>query len=164
MSIDAATIQILLDGAMGGAEILTVAKAMERGPDRDFVFALIHQMEGVACPRPAMAIAILEVAGKIIAANTQGCSWGYRDEHTARRDSNKARRRISNQKWQDLRQVTFERDGWACVYCGSDTDLTCDHVVPLVRGGTNEMENLATACRPCNSSKGHKLLDEWRAV
>lgn len=63
--------------------------------------------------------------------------------------------------WRALRQAVFERDGFACVYCGCLDDLACDHVVPRSRGGLNDMENLVTACRPCNSSKGDKLLSEW---
>lgn len=47
-----------------------------------------------------------------------------------------------------------------CAYCpGQPT--TVDHVVPLIRGGTNWEGNLAPCCRPCNSSKGDRLLVEW---
>jgi 5-methylcytosine-specific restriction endonuclease McrA len=31
------------------------------------------------------------------------------------------------------------------------------------RGGSNDLTNLVTACRPCNLSKGPKTLKEWRA-
>lgn len=50
------------------------------------------------------------------------------------------------------------RDGNKCVYCSAADDLTLDHVVPLSRGGSNTAENLVTACRSCNSSKGAKVL------
>ena len=56
------------------------------------------------------------------------------------------------------RDEVYARDGHACVYCGARSDLTLDHVVPLSKGGSNELENLATACRPCNSSKGARVL------
>lgn len=162
MSINASTIQILLDGSMGGEEILTVAKAMERGEDRDAIFSLVGSLEEVDCPRPAMAIAILNVAEQIIEINSRApVRMPRRDAHSCQRDSNKSRRGLSNKRWQQIRCEVFERDGWACVYCGSEDDLTCDHVIPLVRGGTNDNENLATACRSCNSSKGDKLLCEW---
>jgi hypothetical protein len=39
---------------------------------------------------------------------------------------------------------------------------TLDHVVPLVRGGTNYEGNLVPACRKCNSSKAAWLLTEWK--
>lgn len=48
-----------------------------------------------------------------------------------------------------------------CVYCGARAD-TIDHVMPLVRGGTNYEGNLAPCCRRCNSSKSGKTVVEWR--
>jgi 5-methylcytosine-specific restriction endonuclease McrA len=45
--------------------------------------------------------------------------------------------------------------GHRCAYCGrGDVELTRDHVKPLRRGGTNSMDNIVPACRPCNSRKG----------
>lgn len=48
-----------------------------------------------------------------------------------------------------------------CTYCGGPGG-TVDHLVPLSRGGQHSEGNLAPACRSCNSSKGDKLLIEWR--
>lgn len=42
------------------------------------------------------------------------------------------------------------------------TDPHCDHVVPLSRGGLSVMENLATACGPCNRSKNYRTPGEWK--
>jgi 5-methylcytosine-specific restriction endonuclease McrA len=52
----------------------------------------------------------------------------------------------------------------ACVYCGGTEHIEIDHITPLSRGGKHTPENLAPACRPCNRSKGAKLLSEWLAV
>ena len=66
--------------------------------------------------------------------------------------------------WQLLRLIVFERDGWTCVYCGKRTwELTCDHVVPVSRGGSSTLENLVTACLACNLAKATKTPEEWRA-
>lgn len=58
------------------------------------------------------------------------------------------------------RSNLYMRDLHQCQYCG-DTfdyhDLTIDHVVPRVLGGKTNWENCVTACKPCNSDKGHKL-------
>jgi len=78
------------------------------------------------------------------------------------RDSNASRRGLPKEVWQSLREEVFYRDDYRCTYCGSVYDLTCDHIVPLVRGGSNDADNLTTACRSCNSSKGAKLVSEWR--
>lgn len=53
-----------------------------------------------------------------------------------------------------------------CWYCGAFVnpflDFCIDHVVPLARGGTDDMENLVPCCAHCNTEKGAKRLDEWR--
>ncbi len=54
----------------------------------------------------------------------------------------------------DVRWTVFRRDGYHCRFCGSHHDLTIDHIYPVSRGGTNELTNLQTLCRSCNSSKG----------
>lgn len=53
-----------------------------------------------------------------------------------------------------LRQFVYERDGYRCMQCQATEDLTLDHIHPWVLGGTNEVKNLRTLCRTCNSRKG----------
>lgn len=53
-----------------------------------------------------------------------------------------------------LRNAIYARDGFTCVYCGSDVHaLSVDHVVPQSAGGTNLPANLVTSCMPCNEFK-----------
>lgn len=49
----------------------------------------------------------------------------------------------------------------ACYYCGHRDNLTVDHLVPLVRGGPDEADNLIWACRSCNSSKHGRDMLVW---
>lgn len=70
--------------------------------------------------------------------------------------------RCSQAEWRRLRSAVFFRDDFHCTYCGSDGPLHCDHVVPVSRGGKDEMGNLTTACAGCNLSKSDLLLTEWR--
>lgn len=50
-----------------------------------------------------------------------------------------------------------------CAYCGEENfPLTVDHVIPVSRGGSDELENLAPACMPCNREKLNFTPDEWR--
>lgn len=64
---------------------------------------------------------------------------------------------------QQNRQVAFTRfnvflrDGFACVYCGSNHDLTFDHLIPRSLGGTTHWQNIVTACSPCNLKKGGRM-------
>jgi hypothetical protein len=57
--------------------------------------------------------------------------------------------------------IIHERNDFKCVYCGSSFDLTVDHIVPLAFDGKHDLDNLTTACRACNSSKGASSLTEW---
>jgi 5-methylcytosine-specific restriction endonuclease McrA len=54
----------------------------------------------------------------------------------------------------------YKRDDHSCVYCGTQKDLTLDHVVPKSKGGKTSWENLVTACRKCNATKGHLTPEE----
>lgn len=39
--------------------------------------------------------------------------------------------------------------------------LTMDHVLPLSRGGTHDLDNLVLACGFCNSSRSARTTEEW---
>lgn len=49
----------------------------------------------------------------------------------------------------------------ACSYCGSDNNLSMDHLIPRDRGGPESGDNIVWACRPCNSSKGSTDMLVW---
>lgn len=62
-----------------------------------------------------------------------------------------------------LRFEIFARDNFTCRYCGSQSDtvpLVIDHITPVCSGGTNDPENLLTACEPCNQGKGGRGLSK----
>jgi hypothetical protein len=55
-----------------------------------------------------------------------------------------------------VRFEVFKRDGFRCQYCGAtplQSPLHCDHVEPVAGGGSNDMDNLVTACQDCNLGK-----------
>ena len=67
--------------------------------------------------------------------------------------------------WREIRTRIFSRDNFTCHYCGvHGVRLECDHVVPVVKGGFHEDDNLVTACFACNRSKHSKLVSEWRVI
>lgn len=59
----------------------------------------------------------------------------------------------------------YRAQGYACAYCKEPARGLPDpeHVVPLSRGGRNDMSNLVAACKQCNSDKRDLLLPEWAA-
>ncbi len=59
------------------------------------------------------------------------------------------------------RREVFERDQNTCQYCGAATrEMTLDHIVPRVRGGSHSWENVVSACIPCNHRKAGQTLQE----
>jgi len=66
----------------------------------------------------------------------------------ARKEANKL---IANKQ---LRKMIFKRDGNCCKYCGSKENLSIDHIKPVLVGGSNDISNLQTLCKSCNSRKG----------
>jgi 5-methylcytosine-specific restriction endonuclease McrA len=63
-------------------------------------------------------------------------------------------------------RTLFGRDRYVCAYCGAHHanyhNLSRDHIVPKYHGGENTWMNCVTACKECNSKKGHKTLKEAR--
>ena len=48
-----------------------------------------------------------------------------------------------------------------CAYCGAETNMTQDHVVPISKGGGYTKQNIIPACRSCNSSKNNSYMETW---
>lgn len=52
----------------------------------------------------------------------------------------------------------FLRDEFTCQYCGSQGDMTFDHVVPRSKGGKTTWQNVVASCGPCNLRKGARSV------
>lgn len=67
-----------------------------------------------------------------------------------------------------LRFEVFKRDSFTCQYCGSsapDVVLNVDHIKPISKGGEeDDITNLITSCRDCNSGKGAREIDDDAVV
>lgn len=64
-------------------------------------------------------------------------------------------RDLPRAEWEALRVECFERDDWACAYCGHDDDLQADHIKPISEWPelALDLDNLQTLCGPCNRKK-----------
>jgi 5-methylcytosine-specific restriction endonuclease McrA len=49
--------------------------------------------------------------------------------------------------------------GYRCLCCTRRRPLTADHVIPVSKGGSSNIDNIQVLCQPCNSSKGTKTTD-----
>jgi 5-methylcytosine-specific restriction endonuclease McrA len=57
------------------------------------------------------------------------------------------------------RRAVFARDGHRCQYCGASAE-NIDHVIPRSKGGPHSWDNVVASCRPCNTRKRDRLLEE----
>lgn len=81
--------------------------------------------------------------------------------HRRRARKRMAEGSFTKQEWQAL-CVKYD---FRCLCCGRQAPeirLTADHVIPLVRGGSNYIENVQPLCSSCNSSKHNKIIDYRR--
>jgi len=64
-----------------------------------------------------------------------------------------------SRKYKEVRLKALARDSWTCHYCGAEgKDMTIDHIIPISKAPelAIDIENMVTACKPCNSSKGSR--------
>jgi hypothetical protein len=58
----------------------------------------------------------------------------------------------------------YKKSEGHCKLCGnfvSYEDFTIDHIIPLAKGGTNDINNLQCACKVCNNIKTDILPNEF---
>lgn len=94
----------------------------------------------------------------------------YAKKHKAKRSQHGHARRAKEagnggsyelDEWEQL----LEYYNHKCLACGINKEdairggLTVDHIIPIDKGGTNNITNLQPLCQSCNSSKGIKTTD-----
>jgi 5-methylcytosine-specific restriction endonuclease McrA len=70
---------------------------------------------------------------------------------------------LTLEQWQSI----LERSQGKCCYCSKYVGimfLVIEHLVPIARGGSTTIGNVAAACKRCNWDKGNKTDDEYRAL
>jgi 5-methylcytosine-specific restriction endonuclease McrA len=63
-------------------------------------------------------------------------------------------------EWVDNKDYFAHRCGY-CPEAGPRVNLAQEHMTPVSRGGTHDLENVIPACKRCNSRKRDKTLLEW---
>lgn len=48
---------------------------------------------------------------------------------------------------------------YRCLCCGEVLPLEADHIIPVSKGGSSDIDNIQPLCRSCNASKGDDVRD-----
>lgn len=98
--------------------------------------ALVHQTDLIEMP-----VVVKDQDGKLYKAVLRKCQ-----------------RRIA----QGVSWNVYKRDDYTCRYCGRDgLPLTVDHLILWEDGGPSTEDNLLTACRKCNKTRGNTPYAKW---
>jgi len=70
-------------------------------------------------------------------------------------------RKSQRQIDQNVSWAAYYRDDYTCRYCGFRKPLSVDHVDLWEAGGVSVIDNVVSACKPCNRKRGNRTYEEW---
>lgn len=65
---------------------------------------------------------------------------------------------------EEQRKEIYKKSGGCCQLCGrkiSLTEMTVDHIIPISKGGSNDMDNTQATCFSCNQFKANIFPAEF---
>ncbi len=58
---------------------------------------------------------------------------------------------------QRVKRYVWQRDKGKCVNCGSNEKIEYDHIIPVIKGGSNTERNIQLLCESCNRTKSSNI-------
>lgn len=81
----------------------------------------------------------------------------HRRNHNRKARIRGAKGTHTTQQWKDLKI----KHNYTCLHCNREEPeikLTEDHIIPISKGGSNDISNIQPLCQSCNSKKKDKIL------
>jgi 5-methylcytosine-specific restriction endonuclease McrA len=77
-----------------------------------------------------------------------------------------ARANGTTRQWQHIRRIVIARDGRHCKLCRRGPlfgpTLHVGHIVAIIDGGTDRLDNLRIECQPCSNAGGARIASRRR--
>lgn len=94
---------------------------------------------------------VKEIYRRVYAKNVNKYSFYHKERETRKRANGGSH---TFEEWRELLKL-HNYICWGCKRI--NLELTEDHKIPLIKGGTNYINNIQPLCRSCNSKKRDKL-------
>lgn len=85
---------------------------------------------------------------------------GEIESYIVKKTCMKKRRSEFQGRQAQLMLALIERDGYVCQITGATESLTIDHIIPLSKGGSDDLSNLRLISHSENSKKSDRLVSE----
>jgi len=79
-------------------------------------------------------------------------------KYLKRVEAGRIRVSLMNERRRSDRLTIIKNKGGKCKACGDTENLQLDHIKPIAKGGTNDLDNLQVLCKMCNLHKGQKTI------
>lgn len=80
--------------------------------------------------------------------------------HAARQAKRRAQKTMAGGAYTELEWIELcTKYDYCCLCCGKQEPLTADHIIPICKGGSSNIDNIQPLCRSCNSGKGRRIID-----
>ena len=97
---------------------------------------------------------------KSISANVKQWRQENPEKHNACNQRRRARKKNAPGHFTGEELKELKAKYAKCLCCGAATKpLSADHIVPLIKGGSNFISNIQPLCQSCNCSKHDKIID-----